>query len=189
MSQPKHTSRIPLTVNEVCYHVFFWSHRDLTSPINQGVTGALFGLAIIAFSVRTYVRIVLKQFSPEDVMLAFALICLCATTGLTYTILQDQYNALQVILQGGESGLLSQLIGKVPTITKKEDAASTLWWIIIYTIKMAFLLFFRRLIARLPKLNAWWWGATTFTILAGVVCVVDNWLTCPYFTIEKVLCK
>ena len=29
----------------------------------------------------------------------------------------------------------------------------------------------------------------TSTVIAGLACVVADWLTCPYFTIEGVLCK
>lgn len=103
--------------------------------------------------------------------------------------MQDQYDSLAVILHGAQSALLFPLLDKIPKIAKEEDAASTLWWFILFPVKLAYLFFFRRLISRLHGLNTWWWCVTVLTVLMGLVSVAMVWLTCPYFTIEGVLCK
>lgn len=103
--------------------------------------------------------------------------------------MQDQYDSLAVILHGAQSALLFPLLDKIPKIAKEENAASTLWWFILFPVKLAYLFFFRRLISRLHGLNTWWWCVTVLTVLMGLVSVAMVWLTCPYFTIEGVLCK
>ena len=148
----------------------------------------MFGLAIIAFIIRSYIRIrINKNVHAEDFILLFAVVCLCAATGLAYTTMTAQYALLQLVLHGAEDDLAFKLLGEIPSISKEEDAATNLWWLVIFAVKMAFLLFFRRLISRLRSLNVWWWFATTLTIAAGLVSVAASWLTCPYFTVDRLL--
>ncbi|MCJ1402777.1 hypothetical protein MMC11_005998 [Xylographa trunciseda] len=155
---------------------------------NRAVTGTLFGVAIISYAIRTYIRaIFLKQFSTEDALLLFAVICLVGTTALAYSTMQAQYDSVAVILNGAEGGLIFSLLDELPEIAKKADAAATLWWFVIVPVKLAYLFFFRRLISRLRDLNIWWWCVIAFTIPAGLACVAAGWLTCPYFTAIGVL--
>ena len=150
----------------------------------------MFGLAIIAFVIRSYIRIrIYKKVFVEDFLLLFAVVCLCVATALAYVTLPGQYASLQVILHGFDNGLAFGLLGKIPEVSKEENVASTIWWLVIFPVKLAFLFFFRRLISRMRGLNLWWWCSTAFTVIAGLVCVVANWLTCPYFSIAGVLCK
>lgn len=113
----------------------------------------------------------------------------CATTGLAYATLTAQYTLLQLVLHGFEGDLAFELLGEIPRISKQENAATNIWWLVIFSVKMAFLFFFRRLISRLRSLNLWWWFATTFTMIAGLVSIAVSWLTCPYFTVEGLLCE
>lgn len=156
--------------------------------VNKGVTGALFGLAMIAFFIRSYIRIrINKKLHVEDFILLFAVVSLCAATGLAYVTLTAQYELLQLVLHGFEDDLAFKLLGEIPRISKEENAATNVWWLVIFSVKMAFLFFFRRLISRLRTLNIWWWFATALTIIAGLVSIAVSWLTCPYFTIEGLL--
>ncbi|MCJ1437073.1 hypothetical protein MMC27_006458 [Xylographa pallens] len=167
--------------------------QTLTAPrisitANRAVTGVLFGIAIISYATRTYIRaIFLKQFSTEDALLLFAVICLCCATGLAYSAMQAQYDSLAVILNGAEGGLIFTLLDELPEISREENAAATIWWFVIVPVKIAYLFFFRRLISRLRDLNIWWWCVIVFTITAGLACVAASWLTCPYFTATGVL--
>ena len=119
----------------------------------------------------------------------FAVVSLCAATGLAYATMTAQYALLQLVLHGLEDDLAFELLGKIPTISKEENAVTNTWWLVIFLVKLAFLFFFRRLISRLRNLNIWWWFATTLTIIAGLVSVAASWLTCPYFTVEGLLCE
>ena len=131
----------------------------------------------------------MKQFFTEDALLLFAVICLCASTGLAYAGLQNLYDALQIVLHAGRGGLLFEVFGKIPEVAKEENASATLWWFVIFSVKMAYLFFFRRLLSRVKHLMRWWWFVVGFTVPAGFVCIAVAWLTCPYSSIEKVLSR
>ena len=150
----------------------------------------MFGLAIVAFSIRGYIRIRIHQkVQVEDFILLFAVVCLCAVTGLVYATLPAMYALIQLVFHGFENDLAFDLLGEIPSVSKKQNFAQNIWWLVIFSVKIAFLFFFRRLISRLRGLNIWWWVATTLTILAGLVSIAASWLTCPYFTIEGLLCE
>ena len=114
---------------------------------------------------------------------------LCAATGLAYATLTAQYALLQLVLHGFQDALDFELLGEIPRISKQENAATNIWWLVIFSVKLAFLFFFRRLTSRLRSLRVWWWFATILTIVAGLVSVAASWLTCPYFTVEGLLCE
>lgn len=131
----------------------------------------------------------IKQFFVEDGLLLFAMASLCATTGLAITNMQDLYNSLAAILQGPNLEILLESLHRIPIITRRNNAASILWWCVIFPIKLAFLFFFRRLIIRLPRMYVWWWCGLAFTILSWAAATVADMLTCPWTNVEQVLCK
>ena len=145
---------------------------------------------MVAFLIRGYIRICNHQkVQVEDYILIFAVACLCAVTGLAYATLPAMYALIQLAFHGFENDLTFELLGEIPRISKQQNAASNIWWLVIFSVKIAFLFFFRRLISRLRGLNIWWRVATTLTILAGLVSIAASWLTCPHFTIESLLCE
>lgn len=149
----------------------------------------MFGVAIITYIAHAYIRArIQKQFGIEDALLLFAVICLCGATGLAFSVVQGHYDSIQVILHT-DFDLLVNVLDKIPKIAKLSNSASTLWWFVIFPVKLAYLFFFRRLILRLPSLKRWWWCVVVFTIPAGLACLAASWLTCPHFTIEGVMCK
>jgi len=111
----------------------------------------------------------------------------------------DQYRALrlQAILHDADSGSantfeLFQEINQVDrdiVAAKLENAVTTVWFFLLFAVKLSYLCFFRRLICRVQSLNRWWWCAVAFTIPAGLACIAAAWLTCPYFTLQGILCK
>ncbi|KAI4155734.1 MAG: hypothetical protein L6R39_001186 [Caloplaca ligustica] len=163
------------------------SHVSITT--NKGISGALFGVAILTYGARCYIRtFVVKQFLVDDALLLFAVICLCVTTGLDLDNVQSLYDSLAVILHGPDMNLLLKTLDQIPRISRHNNAAATLWWCVIYPVKLAFLFFFRRLIVRLPKLYVWWWWVLGITVLSWIGATVADWLTCPFTAVEKVLC-
>lgn len=99
----------------------------------------------------------------EDTLLAFAVLCLCATTVLSYLAVDYLYDALDVILlKGGQD--LGKLLAEVPKMTRISEAAACLWWMVIFPVKLAYLFFFRRLIVHLRALYIWWWCVFVFTV-------------------------
>ncbi|MCJ1307077.1 hypothetical protein MMC25_000723 [Agyrium rufum] len=164
------------------------SQPRIALAANRGITGTLFAAAIIAYGIRTYIRLrVLKRFLADDFLLSFAVICLIAVTALAYTGMQNEYDLLAVILHGADPALLVGLLDRIPQTSMEENAISTLWWFVIVPVKLAFLFFFRRLLYRVPDLKIWWYIVVVFTILAGLTCIAVSWLTCPYFTVVGVI--
>ena len=125
----------------------------------------------------------------EDALLLFAVVCLCVTTALAYSDMQDQYNIVAAILHSASFDLLNGLLDRIPTMAKLQNAVSMLWWCVLFPVKMAFLFFFRRLILRWRNLYMWWWCAIVLTVSALAVSVTAIWLTCPYFTLQGMLCE
>lgn len=147
------------------------------------------GIALMAYAARNYIRtFVVKQFLVEDALLLFAVVSLCGSTVLAFSNMHSLYNILAVILHGPDLGQLLDTLNQIPEVSKRNNAASTLWWCVIYPVKLAFLFFFRRLIVRLPKLYMWWWLALPITMLAWAGALIAGWLTCPYTKIDEVLC-
>lgn len=184
------SATISIAANTVSKSRYFCSAIPPTNLQRaQGITGALFGMALIAYAARTCIRtLVVKQFLVEDALLLLAVVCLCGTTGLAFSNMHSLYNTLAVILHGPDLTQLVDTLNQIPEISKRNNAAATLWWSVIYPVKLAFLFFFRRLIVRLPRLYIWWWVALPLTVLAWAGALVADWLTCPYTTIDRVLC-
>ncbi|KAL8641516.1 MAG: hypothetical protein Q9228_001679 [Teloschistes exilis] len=80
----------------------------------------------------------MKQFFTEDFMLAFAVICLCGSTALVVASLQEQYDELAVILHSSTFDPTLEFIEKLPKTLAMNNAASTLWWLVIFPVKLAF---------------------------------------------------
>ena len=155
----------------------------------------MFGLAIVAFLIRGYIRIRIHQkVQVEDYILLFTVVCLCADTGLAYATLPGWYDLIQLVLHGSENDLAFEVLEvevleEIPRVSNQENATQNISWLVVFSVKIASLFFFRRLVSHLRGLNAWWRVATTLTILAGFVSIAVSWLTCPYFTIEDLLCE
>ena len=127
----------------------------------------LFVFAVIAFVVRSWIRFrVLKQFAIEDAIIIFAMLCLTAVTALDYVSIQNLYDVLAVILYGFGANLLS-VLETIETEAKMVHAMSTMWWLVLFPIKLAYLLFFRKLIDRLPRLKIYWWCVVAFLVGYG----------------------
>lgn len=142
------------------------------------MTATLFGLALLTYAARIYIRsFVLKEFFAEDGLLLFAVICLCIVTGLDLSDTHHLYDSVAVIFQGPDSMLLINIV------------TSALWWCVIFPAKLAFLFFFRRLILHLPRLYMWWWCALAIMLLSWAASTVADVLRGPYVTTQQGLCR
>lgn len=129
MPQAGNSSQVPITANKVRSRIVHSVKYPVVRLIlRQGVTGALFGLAIIAFIIRSYICFRARmKVHVEDFILLFAVVCLCAATGLAFVTLTAQYAMLQLVLHGFEDDLAFEVLGEIPRISKQENAATTLW--------------------------------------------------------------
>lgn len=125
----------------------------------------MFGVAILTTAFRIYLRTFkLKQFALEDGILLFALVALFGVTVLCYVTMRDMYDLLDLLLFGTADAKLFDVIKTVPTEAKELNAMVTLWWLVLFPIKFAYLIFFRKLVFRLRRLRIWWWCVTVFTV-------------------------
>ncbi|KAL8957846.1 MAG: hypothetical protein Q9193_004983 [Seirophora villosa] len=91
-------------------------------------------MALVAYAARTCIRtLVVKQFLVEDALLLLAVVCLCGTTGLAFSNLHSLYNTLAVILHGPDLTQLVDTLNQIPEISKRNNAAATLWCILAAT--------------------------------------------------------
>lgn len=74
---------------------------------------------------------------------------------------------------------LEKYLSFLPAIT----AFTILFYSCLWTIKLSFLLFFRRLGSR-AKGRAWWWCILVITVLTWVVCVADFHYKCSLGSVE-----
>ena len=126
----------------------------------------------------------MKRFQIDDYVLLFAVVVLSSITTLHLVILPYYYDLLAVILHGTDPILLSNVINKHVITLQESMAISTLWWFVMFPVKLAFLIFFRRLLDRVRDLRIWWYCVVTFTVLSGFVSVAMIWVTCPFVNAE-----
>ena len=155
----------------------------------QTVTGGLFGVAILAFASRVYIRVrIQKQFFIEDVLILFAVGCLVSVIYLAYTLMQTLYDAIWFDVNGFNSTFVWGL-GHISNQVKKERIEISLSWLVVCLVKMAYLFFFRRLVSRLRGFNIWWWCVVAVVVSAALVSLMLPWLICLHLTSKQPLGK
>ena len=100
----------------------------------------------------------------EDGFLILAACSLIATTVFSYIDLSNLYSALLVVLGSSDTTNLFNVLALIETSTKISEALSTLWWLVLFPVKLAYLFFFRKLIDRLPRLKIYWWFMISFIV-------------------------
>lgn len=145
----------------------------------------VFGLAVLATFSRFITRIVSRRrVSLDDLFVLFALVCLCAGTGLminSYKIVfVDEAAATNATVVIAPSQL-SSLFASLTTI----DALFCIVWTATFSIKASFLALFRQLIRRVArKLTIYYWCTVTLTFLAWGFFECEDFIVCPYFRAE-----
>lgn len=108
--------------------------------------------------MRLYIQLkIVKRFNIEDWILVFSVVCLFPMTIVTYAFMKDRYEALDVILKGAKSTLVSEVIRESSMISKMDDIVTAMWWPILFGVKLAYLAFFYKLIDRVKNLKVWWY--------------------------------
>lgn len=126
----------------------------------------MFGTAILAAAIRTYIRVIkLKQFAIEDGLLLFAVAILGGVTVVYYLALNNMYELIDPILLGMGDQLLVDILKNISTESKESNAGAILSWLVLFPIKFAYLFFFRKLVTRLGKIQKWLW-----CVMACMVC-------------------
>lgn len=145
----------------------------------------LFGLAVLATFTRFLTRLVSRRrLYLDDLFVLFALVCLCAGTGLmihSYKIVFVDEAAATTSTFVIVPSQLSSLFGSLTTI----DALFCIVWTATFSIKASFLALFGQLIKRVArKLTIYYWCTVTLTFLAWAFFEYEDFIVCPYFRAE-----
>lgn len=145
----------------------------------------MFGISVMAAVARTWIRIQQnRKLAIDDAFLVFACTCLTASFALlivfTPTLFQEEAiepNLPQVLLT-------SKSIHQLLWLQKVTCSNLALMWTVIFSIKFAFLFFFRTLVRRMPREHLYWKIVTGFTALVCAFSVCDGFISCPHFSLS-----
>ena len=145
----------------------------------EGVCGALLGLAIIIAISRTAIRFrTTPRYTLDDVLLLFACVFLTAATALLYRLIPYAYLCDELALKDRVSLSIS-----VEDLGKKSlrllEAYGFISWLVVYAVKLCFLIFFRALIDRVRRIIIYWNVVVWITIVFGGFSLFEVYIACP----------
>lgn len=118
----------------------------------------------------------------------FVWICSLSICILWQMIVEGLYN--QYKLTTGELPLTADVIQKELDLLRGSGAFLMLWHTCIYSIKAAFLIFFRRLDQlHHGARNKWWWFVSVFTFASGMSSIGMIYWRCLLSSLEYIFSK
>ena len=93
---------------------------------------------------------------------------LATVTPIYYKNFVGIYDTMEVVLEGPTSSLLTWVSDHTTSITKQSEIMASLWWLVVFPIKLAYLAFYR-LIAQFRRLRIWWWCVITFMVCDSIL--------------------
>lgn len=137
---------------------------------------------IARFAIRIKAR---RRLYIDDAFIAFALVCLCATTALVYRFAELLYGNEASKLDPTFVITIERILGltsSLPVI----DSFLALAWTTTFSIKFSFLALFRLLIGGTHhKLRTYFWFVVAFTSLTWMFLVSETFILCPYFGFDS----
>ena len=134
----------------------------------------------MAVFARTFVRLrTVHRIYNDDVLLWFGLICMCAATGLFYSFISVVYQLKALAIDLGHH---RPPLDKIPELLKairEYRALAFLAWTAEFTMKLSLLLFFQRLVDRIPRLTLYVRFVMAFTTVAWILLMCEPLMTCP----------
>ncbi|KAM0795877.1 hypothetical protein BDR22DRAFT_893718 [Usnea florida] len=154
----------------------------------KGVCGALLGLAIVIAIARTAIRFhTTPRYTLDDVLLLFACASLTAATALLYRLIPYVYLCDELALKDRVSLSIS-----VEDLAKKTipllEAYAFISWLVVYTVKICFLIFFRALIDRLRRMVIYWNVVVLISIVFGGITLFEVFIACPRTSSSSLTC-
>ena len=148
----------------------------------------LFGVCLASACVRYWVKLhVQRQFSVDDGILLFGIMCSIAATVLMIKFV-DTIFLERAVQTGMRVKLPSNLFEQVVDNYTLETVAWVLTWCSIAAVKFSYLFLFKRMISRIPHMSTYWWFTAGFNGVISVYGIVANLSSCPYYGSQKV-CK
>lgn len=152
----------------------------------------LYSTAIVAACIRTAIHLRIKRpLSLDDGLLIFASLALTVSP-----VLSKKGWILYLWLKRSSLCLLRKRRAKLAGL---DAVADILWlqrveyiyismvWLAIFAVKCAFLSFFHHLVSRVRHLIIYWRVVTMVHVIAFVVCILTEFIECPYTSLQA--CK
>lgn len=137
---------------------------------------------------RTIIRLRINhKLQLDDFFLFFACACCAACMGIVCAEIPDIYFFQDMVrnMAMAVEVPISELLHKVERFTKMDQAYLVLSWLAIFTVKLSFLFFFRRLADRIHNVIHYWRVVTVFTVIAGLFNACEIFIACPKTGIES----
>jgi hypothetical protein len=144
----------------------------------------LFVICVLSVFARLYVRIgVQKQFTIDDGFLLLGLCFMIIGFCLLFTYIDGMYLAQAFILVGPSIVVSAppNFLTIVFDYQKMALVSLCSTWCVIICVKMSFLLFFRKLIDKMPPLILYWRITLGVNIIVSVYGFAVYLVACPYF--------
>ena len=127
----------------------------------------------------------MKRLQLDDCFLIFACICLVLSTflllwGLTSVLLLEKAELGQINGMTSDPANPVLILEQLRFFEDVNWAYLTLTWTTIFSVKAAFLAFFRHLVNRLHSMHVYWKAVVICTALVFVVAVCDAFITCSH---------
>ena len=168
------------------------SIQKVKTNVQQAVVGLLFGLAIVTAAIRTIVQVRQHhQLRADDFALLLACVALIASSTLLFVMIPSIYWSEAIILDPFSMETLQKFNtpgfgDKITQIQKMQDAYLTMIWICIFSVKLAFILFFRQMVDRLRRMVIYWRVILGYTMVSLAVCVSTSFIICPNMIYPRV---
>lgn len=158
----------------------------------QVIIGVLYSAAIVVASIRTAIHLHIKRpLSLDDGLLILASLALTVSTIIIYKGLDIMFLAEEIVPMSisEEKATLAGLdaMADILWLQRVEYIYISMVWLAIFAVKFAFLSFFHHLVSRVRHLVIYWRVVTVVNVLAFVVCILTEFIECPYTSLRT--CK
>ncbi|CAG8975094.1 hypothetical protein HYALB_00008934 [Hymenoscyphus albidus] len=145
--------------------------------------GTAIGTLGLAF--RLFVRVkYLHRLQFDDFLVSFAWMLLLGTALLWTVIINNFYEIANFL--SGKAYLTATFPHSLEQYLHGSLAAWLMFYLVLWTIKINFLLFFRKLGDKVTNYyKIYWWAVLIFTLAAGIVCVGTIQYDCLAVTFEQ----
>ncbi|KAF2229372.1 hypothetical protein EV356DRAFT_580858 [Viridothelium virens] len=143
--------------------------------------GTAISLGFVIF--RAFVRVVtFRRLFADDFLVFAAWLMLLAST----IIWQTQYPAMYTQYELSKATIepTPQVLAAEKTLLRAEVAVFWLFYSCLWSVKLSFLLFFRRLGENVRRIGVWWWCVLGFTVVTWITCVGDIPYWCLLGSVE-----
>ena len=153
----------------------------------KGSCGAFFGVALITVVARTTIQIQQnRRLKADDYTLIFGSITFIASTVLIFILIPLSSwfeTSIQTSMSpsGPQFDSDPSFLEKLLHYQQLLFAYGSLTWATTFSVKLTFILFFRPMVSRLPKMLLYWKMTFVITLLSFALSICFTFLGCPHF--------